>query len=210
MSELARPHERSLFRKVHQVAGRRCRRSSGDCAVLACAKAALEAIYAFLEHAQQRLLLPVVELPFQPVKQICLLDQKLDECKRPSLCFNRHSTKPSKPFGNFILSAGCFQCMVVTRASGKDGCSKHNECRLPEALSQRLFGNRPTYSAVAILKRMNRLKIQMCGPCPCQRWQRFCSSRSCALEPVDESRHLERHLRGRGCLEMNLRRTYYP
>src|SRR5271165_4167350 len=209
MSELARSHERALFRKVHQVAGRCCRRRTGDGAVLAGAKSPFET-RAFFEHAQQRLLLPLVELPFQPVKQLCLLDQKFYECKRPSLCFNRHSTKPSKPFGNFILSAGCFQRMVVTRASGKDGGSKHNECRLPETLCQRLFGNRPAYPAVAIFKRMDRLKIQMCSPSPCQRWQRFCSSRSCALEPVDESRHLERHLRGWRCLEMDLRCTYYP
>src|SRR5271157_1865302 len=170
MSELARSHERALFRKVHQVAGRCRRRCPGDRAVLACAKAALETVWAFFEHAQQRLLLPVVELPFQPVKQLCLLDQKLDECKRPSLCFNRHSTKPSKPFGNFILSAGCFQRMVVTFSPGKDGCSKHNECRLPETLGQRLFGNRAAYPAVAIFKRMDRLKIKMCGPCSRQRW----------------------------------------
>src|SRR5271165_204747 len=209
MSELARSHERTLFRKVHQVAGRCCRRRTGDGAVLAGAKSAFET-RAFFEHAQQRLLLPLVELPFQPVKQLCLLDQKFYECKHPSLCFNRHSTKPSKPFGNFILSAGCFQRMVVTRASGKDGCSQHNECRLTETLGQQLFGNRPSDAAVAILKRMDRLKIQMCGPCPCQCWQRFCSSTSRAFEPVDKSRHLARNLCGWRCLEVDLRRADCP
>src|SRR5271166_6449024 len=105
MSELARSHERALFRKVHQVAGRCCRRCPGDRAVLACAKASLETVWAFFEHAQQRLLLPVVDLTFQPIKQLCLLNQKLNECKRAALCFNRHSTKPRKPIRNFILLA---------------------------------------------------------------------------------------------------------
>src|ERR1035441_3845977 len=136
MSELARSHECALFRKVHQVAGRCCRRSPSDCAVLACAKAALETVWAFFEHAQQRLLLPVVELPFQPVKQICLLDQKLNECKRAALCFNRHSTKPRKPIRNFILSVGCLQRVVVTCPPDKDGGSQHDERRLTETLSQ--------------------------------------------------------------------------
>src|SRR5271166_5240293 len=76
MSELARPHECTLVRQIRQVTGRRCRRRPGDGAVLACAKAALETLRAFLEHAQQRFLLPFVELPFQSVKQLCLLDQK--------------------------------------------------------------------------------------------------------------------------------------
>src|ERR1035441_1456524 len=71
-------------------------------------------------------------------------------------------------------------------------------------------GNGSSDSAVAILKRMDRLKIQMCRTGPGERWQWLRSCRSRALEPVDESRHFAGDLRGRRCLEMNLRRTDCP
>src|ERR1035441_8393682 len=67
MSEFPCPDERTLLRKVHEVAGRCCRRSPSDGAVLAGAKAALETVWAFFEHAQQCLLLPVVDLTFQQI-----------------------------------------------------------------------------------------------------------------------------------------------
>src|SRR5664279_4435340 len=210
VSELTRSHERPLLCQVHQIAGSRCRRSPGDRPILAGAKAALESFRAFLEHPQQRLLLPVIELASQLVKQFCFLDQKFYERKRAPLRFNRDSSKPPKPVGNFILFACRFQHIVITRAPAEDSCRKHDECGLSKTLGQGFLGNRPSDSAVAVLKRMDRFKIQMCGPCPRERWQGFCSSGSSPLEPVDESGHVAWNLCGRRCFEMDFRRTYCP
>ena len=108
---------------------------------------------AFLKHPQQRLLLPLIKLAFQSVKQFCLVDQKFRESKRALLCFNRYPGEPRKPVRDFILSVGCLQRVVVTCPPDKDGGSQHDERRLTETLSQGLFSNRPSDAAVAILKK---------------------------------------------------------
>jgi len=58
------------------------------------------------KHPQWRLLLPLIKLAFQSVKQLCLLNQEFYERKGAPLRFNRDSTKPRKPVRDFILFAG--------------------------------------------------------------------------------------------------------
>src|SRR5215469_8015184 len=52
---------------------------------------------------------------------------------------------------------------------------------------------------------MDRFKIEVSSPCPCQCWQRFPTSGSGSVEPLDELLHLSRNLFRWRCLKMNLR-----
>src|SRR5579859_6421207 len=90
-----------------------CRRSPRDLGVVASAEATSETFWAFLEHAQKRLFLSVVELTPQPLEHLCLIDQELNQSTGASLRLNRHTGKPSKPLCNLILLAGSFKSTVV-------------------------------------------------------------------------------------------------
>ena len=68
MTALALAKQCTFFHQVGQVASCCCRGRSGDAGVISGTQTALEAIRAFPQHPQQRLLLPWIELPTQSIE----------------------------------------------------------------------------------------------------------------------------------------------
>ena len=87
MPALPLPDERIFLRQIREVTCGCCGRRAGDSAVLAGTHAAFESFRPFLEHSNERFLLPVVQLSTDAVEQLRLVDQELDECKGAPLRF---------------------------------------------------------------------------------------------------------------------------
>lgn len=133
MLSLSSPNQRAFGRKIHQAARGRRWRCPGDGAVFTGTKPAFESFRAFAQHAQECLLLPLIELTFQPVHQLCLVDQEFNQRDRTMLCLDSDSRKRRQPSRDLIFLIRDFERFVVTLAPGEDRGRQCHRRRPPQA-----------------------------------------------------------------------------
>ena len=103
MPELTGSEQHTFVHQLRKIARRRCRGCARDGDVISGAQTSSKPVRTFTQHAQQRLLLPRIQLPAQPIQHSGFLNQKLDVRRCASLRFDSDAREPGKPCGHFVL-----------------------------------------------------------------------------------------------------------
>ena len=159
MPPLASSFECILLDEVLQVPGRGRARGAGDLEVIFGAEPAFEPGRTFPKHPRDSFVLALVQLTAVAVVKVRLADEEPDTFERDLLGREDDLGEPGEPLRHVQRLLVELELVVIGFPFFFDGKGERYEARLANVLRQRLFSQGAAQPAIAILERMDALKI---------------------------------------------------